>query len=92
MSFQRRRIDLLDKLRTGKGLSKKRKNIIGGNFNVVENDRYGDNETDGDKDDSDDVEEEKEEEKSKRGRTAFPGNFYIVKLSLFSGIRYVQKI
>merc|ERR1712223_645970 len=35
----RRRIDLLDKLRTGKGLSKKRKNLIGGNFNVVENDR-----------------------------------------------------
>ena len=39
LSLQRRRIDLLDKLRTGKGLSKKRKNIIGGNFNVVENDR-----------------------------------------------------
>ena len=65
-------------------MSKKRKNIIGGNFNVVENDRYGDDDTDGDKDDSDDVEEEKKgEEKSKRGRTAFPGNFYIVKLSLF---------
>ena len=61
-------------------MSKKRKNIIGGNFNVVEHDRYGE---DGDKDDRDDVEEEKEEEKSKRGRTAFPGNFYIVKLSLF---------
>ena len=29
----------MDKLRTGKGLSKKRKNLIGGNFNVVENDR-----------------------------------------------------
>ena len=50
---------------------------------MVEHDRYGDDDTDGDKDDRDDVEEEKEEEKSKRGRTAFPGNFYIVKLSLF---------
>ena len=29
----------MDKLRSGKGLSKKRKNLIGGNFNVVENDR-----------------------------------------------------
>ena len=57
---KRRRIDLLDKLRTGKGLSKKRKNIIGGNFNVVEHDRY-----DG-KDDRDDVEEE-------RKRGSIPG-------------------
>ena len=36
-------------------MSKKRKNIIGGNFNVVENDRY--NQHDDDDDDEDDDED-----------------------------------
>ena len=30
----------MDKLKLGRGLSRKRKNILGGNFNVVENDRF----------------------------------------------------
>ena len=36
-------MELLDKLslKAGKGLSRKRKNILGGNFNFVDNDRLG---------------------------------------------------
>ena len=53
----------MDKLRTGKGLSKKRKNIIGGNFNVVEHDRYDDDSGDQkDHDDDDDEEEEHDDD------------------------------
>ena len=59
---KRRRIDLLDKLRTGKGLSKKRKNIIGGNFNVVENDRYNQHDDDEDNDDDDDEQDDDEDD------------------------------
>jgi hypothetical protein len=35
----RSKIELLEKLKGAKGLSKRRKNILGGNFNFVENDR-----------------------------------------------------
>ena len=34
----RSKIELLEKLKGAKGLSKRRKNILGGNFNFVEND------------------------------------------------------
>ena len=35
----RSKIELLEKLKGPKGLSKRRKNILGGNFNFVENER-----------------------------------------------------
>ena len=58
----------MDKLRTGKGLSKKRKNIIGGNFNVVENDRYDDDSGDKEDEDDDDYDEEEDDVEQKEGK------------------------
>ena len=37
--INRRRIELLEKLKGLKGLSRKKKNILGGNFNFVDNDK-----------------------------------------------------
>ena len=35
----RRRVELLEKLKGVKGLNRKKKNILGGNFNFVDNDK-----------------------------------------------------